>query len=855
MKKTLFRSCAIMIAATVASLWMQAFAYGMPKQEFRSAWVATVWALDWPTIGAEPSVQQAEIDRMLDSLKTANFNAVNFQVRSMCDAMYRSSYEPWSSYLTGTRGQDPGYDPLQYVVEGCHKRGMECHAWVNPYRFSTGTDWNTAKDQDLKNNGWLISYGTYIILDPAQQRTIDRIVNVCKEIITNYDVDGILYDDYFYPSGIPTNSTADDYDEWQQSGTTLSFGDWRRDNINRMVRAVYDMIQQERPEVRFGISPAGVAASSSSVASKYGVDPCPAGSDWQYNSIFSDPLAWYADKSIDYMSPQVYWHIGATADFGKITPWWGRVAEKFGRHVFISHSISDITSNATAGLLNEYIDEVELTRDTNKQNAPGSIFYSCKYLYRMGSKPSLARKLLSTSYARPALPPMMPWKEGFNPGPVQNLERSGDNLIWTGHEGVRYTVYAFPATMNQATFTRQVEYLLGMSYETTFTIPEEYRDDYQYAVCVLDRVGNEYDPVLLTLDYDQLDAPVLTAPEAGAEIDTPFNFEWQAVDGAADYTVEICDNENFTPALERVTTTATTVSSVQFTKLRHQAQQYWRVQANAPRHFSGLSEVRPITPKLLTITYPEDGATGMNTTFTAQWYTVGTDEEATLEIATDDTFAQILFSGTSTTGELLVPDDILEAGGTFYARVRLTTQGVELISLPARFTTTQQPVKMLVPQAGGVLLPTDFLEVKPQSWALSYTIEISASETTWGRTRFSEKLTNEQPATDYPASEIKLGSKRLVEGQVYYLRTRTTWADETGNHMTDYSTPFAFYYGYKPAITGDVNGDGEVSVADVTALVDLIINQQANERSDVNGDGETSIADVTTLVGLLMANI
>ena len=116
-------------------------------------------------------------------------------------------------------------------------------------------------------------------------------------------------------------------------------------------------------------------------------------------------------------------------------------------------------------------------------------------------------------------------------------------------------------------------------------------------------------------------------------------------------------------------------------------------------------------------------------------------------------------------------------------------------------------------------------------------------------------MTNEQPATDYPASEIKLGSKRLVEGQVYYLRTRTTWADETGNHMTDYSTPFAFYYGYKPAITGDVNGDGEVSVADVTALVDLIINQQANERSDVNGDGETSIADVTTLVGLLMANI
>ena len=852
MKTTGLRGNRLIIAVLLASLWMQVFAYGMPKQEFRSAWVATVWALDWPTIGAAPSVQQGEIDKMLDSLKVANFNAVNFQVRSMCDAMYKSSYEPWSSYLTGTRGQDPGYDPLQYVVEGCHKRGMECHAWVNPYRFSTGTDWNTPKDQELKNNGWLISYGTYIILDPAQQRTIDRIVNVCKEIITNYDVDGILYDDYFYPSGIPTDSSADDYDEWQESGVDMTFGDWRRANINRMVRAVYDMIQEVRPEVRFGISPAGVAASSSAVASKYGVDPCPAGSDWQYNSIFSDPLAWYNDQSIDYMSPQVYWHIGATADFGKITPWWGKVAKKFGRHVYISHSISDITSNATQGLLNEYVDEVEMTRETNLQDAPGSIFYSCKYLYRVGSKPSLARKLLSTSYSRPALPPLMTWKEGNNPGLVQNLSREGDNLTWNGYDNVRYTVYAFPGTMNQSTFNKQVEYLLGMSYATTFTIPEEYRNDYQYAVCVLDRVGNEYDPVLLTLDYDQLDGPELVAPEAGATIDTPFSFQWTAVDGAEDYTVEICDNEDFTPALERVTVAGTSVSSVEFTKLSHETQQYWRVQSNAPRHFSGVSEVRAITPKLLTITYPEDGATDMNTTFTAKWYTVGTTEEATFEISSTEAFDDILFTGTSTTGELLVPDDILEAGGTFYARVRLTTQGVELVSLPVSFTTTHMAPQMLVPLPNGVLLPTDHLSVKPQSWALAYTIEISSSATTWGRSRFSERLEGGVTEVDYPASDIKLGSKRMVDGTVYYLRTSSTWADDDGYHTTGYSEPFPFYYGSKPVLKGDVNGDGEVSVADITLLVDLVLNLSENERSDVNGDGETGIADITMLVSILL---
>ena len=191
--------------------------YSVPKREFRSAWVATVWALDWPrdandneANGMNAEVQKASMIRMLDSLKRNNFNAVNFQVRSMCDAMYKSSYEPWSSYLTGTRGKAPSYDPLQFVVEECHKRGMECHAWVNPYRFSTGANWTTAYDNKLREDGHLLTYGSTIILDPAQQWTIDRITDVCREIITNYDVDGILYDDYFYPDGIPSNSTAED---------------------------------------------------------------------------------------------------------------------------------------------------------------------------------------------------------------------------------------------------------------------------------------------------------------------------------------------------------------------------------------------------------------------------------------------------------------------------------------------------------------------------------------------------------------------------------------------------------------------------------------------------------------------
>ena len=208
-----------------------------PKRELRSAWVSTVWGIDWPKQGAPAERQKAELVRMLDSLKNNNFNAINLQVRSMSDAFYQSSYEPWSSYLTGTRGKHPGYDPLAFAVSECHKRGMEIHAWINPYRFCITKMWNTERDQEAKRH--LLRWGKFYILDPAQQWTIDRIVNVCREVVTKYDVDGILYDDYFYPNGIASSVAAPDYKEWKNSGTDLSIGDWRRENVNLMVKAVY----------------------------------------------------------------------------------------------------------------------------------------------------------------------------------------------------------------------------------------------------------------------------------------------------------------------------------------------------------------------------------------------------------------------------------------------------------------------------------------------------------------------------------------------------------------------------------------------------------------------------------------
>ena len=849
------RSVTCFLAVLLLSgLMIQAWAYEQPKREFRSAWIATVWCLDWPSQGAGATKQKAQMDRLLDSLQVNRFNAVNFQVRSMCDAMYQSSIEPWSSYLTGTRGADPGFDPLQYVVEGCHKRGMECHAWVNPYRWSTGTNWNTPYDQELKEEGWLLTHGTTIILDPGQQRTIDRIVAVCKEIITNYDVDGILYDDYFYPSGIPVDETAQDYDEWQASGTSLSFGDWRRDNVNRMVKAVYDMIQETRPEVRYGVSPAGVAASSSAVAAKHGVDPCPTGSDWQYNSIFSDPLAWYEEQSIDYMSPQVYWPFGhSTNDYGRITQWWGQIADHFGRQVFISSSISGLTSTSTEVQYKEYADEVEFNRTSSLDNAPGAIFYSCKYLYALNSNP-LGHYLKNAVFTRPALPPAMPWKEGYNPGIVQNLERVSDKLQWDGYDNVRYTVYAFPITMNTSTFTGQIDYLLGMTYDPSFEIPEQYQQNYQYAVCVLDRVGNEWAPAFLSVELDQLDNPVLISPEDGATVDAPFNFTWHKVNGAERYMVELAASPDFSNVLERVSVTDTLASVLLFNKLAHEQVQYWRVQSCADSCYSGVSEVRAFTPMLLTITSPADGSEDLALPVVAQWYTCGSNEQAYLYVSCDDIFQSVIYQGTSSTGELQIPEELLEPGNTYFLRVLLPADGVMMTSNTVRFSVAHAAARFAVPVDGGVLYKGQHIALKPQQWATSYIVEVSNSATTWGRNRFIETLKNGQYETTLPAEEIKVNSKLLEDGKTYYARSKTTYLDFDGNsHTTAYGPVISFVYRENAGLPGDVNSDGEVNIADVNAVIDMILGGVISPAGDVNGDCEINIADVNALIDIILS--
>lgn len=473
------------------------------KREVRSVWMATVWALDWPSSTSSTTAQKNEMVKYLDVLQKNNFNAVYFQVRTMSDAFYKSSYEPWSSYLTGTRGKDPGWDPLAFVVEECHKRGMECHAWVNPYRFSTGSNWSTAQDQALKSAGMLLAYTKSdgkitTILNPGLESVRKRIVDVCKEIISNYDVDGLVFDDYFYPEGIPVTSSAGDYDLWQESGASMTFGDWRRNNVNQMVADVYKMVQQQKPYVRFGISPAGAACTSAAVAAKHGIDRCPVASDWQYDGIFSDPVAWLEAGTIDYISPQLYWKTNhKTNPFGPMTKWWSYVAKHFGRHHYASHSISFLNSSNTTSDWEEIGKQVQFSRDYTENEAPGAVFYSAAYV--TGKKQSgFGEWLQVNKFQNKALTPAIDWKKSdLEKVQVSALSKRATVLSWAGVDNVRYSVYAVPESVNVETLDSSIpaEYLLGVSYKTTYTMPDDKKSGYNYAVCVLDRYGNEYEPV------------------------------------------------------------------------------------------------------------------------------------------------------------------------------------------------------------------------------------------------------------------------------------------------------------------------------------------------------------------------
>lgn len=765
-----------------------------PKRDFRAAWLSTVWAIDWPahrdnTDEATKSQKRALRD-ILDNYEKCRINACFFQVRGMSDAMYRSKYEPWSQYLTGRRGKEPQYDPLAYLLEEAHARGIEVHAWLNPYRYATSSEnyGTLPSDYSTVHPDWLIDCGGTTILNPGEPTVRKRIADVVADIVENYDVDGIVFDDYFYQSGM-----KDEYDDRLYAlynPDSLSRGDWRRRQVNLMVADVYQTIKTRKPWCRFGIGPAGVAASSKAVADKYGITPCPAGSDWQYNGIYSEPVQWFVDGSLDYMSPQVYWTIGSSSDYSKIAPWWYVVANKFGRHCFISQSLTSLSPTRSAPARStfyagEIVDQILIDHASTKENAPGSVFWSTNKIAITG----FIKYVTAGAYTQPAIVPAMTW---FVPdkeqGLVTHLQREGQVLSWQyAVSGQRFGIYAFPKALrhDRRALTTSL-YYQGMTYNTSYTLADSIGADYAVAITVIDRYGNEYAPMFLGEETAATVTPQLLLPLDHAEILLPNYLTWQAVEDAMSYQVQVAYDADFTHTICFAYTDSSALLTQPWQAINGDSIYYWRVRACAPNRLSNWSEVRSFTGRLFSVTYPEDGASGVPVTPTMTWDDAGQGVTYTIEVAKANSFTEkdIIYSLTTTATEATLEPDILTYGANYYVRVKAQGGVLNTTSSPNLFTTEEVVMKppVILRPSSGATVTTD-----------SVTVEWDHTPNNGFRLEWAQSASF--PNRSKKVHTVGIGIYSLTIGGLtegtWYLRVATKRVDET---WTDYSDVSMFNY-------------------------------------------------------------
>lgn len=518
-----------------------------PKHEFRATWLATVSGIDWPktkaTNNATREQQKQELIDILDKMKAGNLNAVCFQVRSLCDAMYQSSYEPWSIALTGTRGKDPGYDPLQFAIDEAHKRGMELHVWVNPFRASTdstlaATDmlWDNAGDWLIKYNN--SSFSGYLI-DPGYPESRAYVVKVLMEIINNYDVDGLVMDDYFYAYGGTTNQDsvaqalhyrASEVIDVNNNGNKID--DWRRSNVDNVIKAMYDSIQIVKPWVRFGMGPGGIWSMDKNAAKAYGLT-LPSGirgSD-PYTELYCNTVEWIKQGWVDYVNPQIYWSTQVTAqDYDVLCQWWSKdVCEHFSNLLPNGKKVHHFPSPAAYKVYGNYpgyedgVEEMKREMDANRANLSsgytGAVFYNTTSYLKMYAD------LAASHFKHTALTPPMDWKSNTALAAPTNLTVSGSTLTWQHATAERFTVYAYPKGIGVNTATSNPQYLQAVVYDKSFnTSSLGSLDDITIAVYTYDRYGVEHGVALYNADPNATDDPELE-PEPEPEPSNTITWE------------------------------------------------------------------------------------------------------------------------------------------------------------------------------------------------------------------------------------------------------------------------------------------------------------------------------------------
>ena len=464
-----------------------------PKREFRAAWIQSV---NGQFRGMPTEKLKQNLIGQLNSLQKAGINAIIFQVRPEADALYASRLEPWSRFLTGVQGKapEPYWDPMQFMIDECHKRGMEFHAWINPYRTKT-----TLKSELAPNHvynihpEWFVTYGDQLYFDPALPESRRHICMVVSDIVSRYDVDAIHMDDYFYPYPIKGKDFPDDASFARFGGGFSNKGDWRRSNVNVLIKKLHETIREIKPWVKFGVSPFGIYRNESS-------DPL--GSKTKglqnYDDLYADVLLWAREGWIDYNIPQIYWHIGhPVADYETLVKWWARNTEN--RPLFIGQSVMNTVQNADPK--NPSINQ--LPRKMALQRAYQTIGGSCQWpASAVVENAGKYREALIAEYNKyPALPPVFDFMDNEAPAKVRKMKpvwtEDGYILFWTApkykeemNRAVQYVVYRF--NDKKKVNIDDPSHIVAITRDNFYKLPyEDGKTKYRYVVTALDRLHNE----------------------------------------------------------------------------------------------------------------------------------------------------------------------------------------------------------------------------------------------------------------------------------------------------------------------------------------------------------------------------
>lgn len=491
MKKSL-----LLIPFLVAHLVLLA----QPKHEFRAVWVATVNNIDWPSKpGLTTEQQQTEAVKIITDSRNLNMNAIIFQVRPASDAFYPSVLEPWSRYLTGTPGKapEPFYDPLQFWIDECHRQGLEFHAWLNPFRVAQNSnELLGASHIAFQHPEWVVKYGNLLYFDPGLPQAREFVALVVKDIVLRYNVDAIHFDDYFYP--YPLSIEFPDtvsFKLYNRGFRKEDKADWRRENVDIIIKKLNDTIKATKPWVKFGISPFGVWRNKTDD---------PRGSDTKagatnYDHLYADVIKWQQNGWIDYLLPQIYWQIGhPQADFKLLANWWKN--HNYNRGMYIGHAVYKIEAGSAIPAWSnpaELPNQIRMLRATPE--IEGSAFYSAKHFNRdlFGLQDSLRNSL----YRLPSIVPPMKWIDNTPPQPVKKISKRGKKVKWKTENAERvmdkpnlFVVYGnesgtfFDAGNNN--------FFWGIVKETElkFAPFNSKKKKYEVRISVLDRLNNESAP-------------------------------------------------------------------------------------------------------------------------------------------------------------------------------------------------------------------------------------------------------------------------------------------------------------------------------------------------------------------------